>query len=97
MNGVRYEQGTPVKRRKPLGRAWCMKLAAEIMVGSGGLLGGSAAPGSVAIREARLKQPVAQRGGHSQPLRLSADFHGATAVSAVGGREVTASSLSSHG
>jgi len=35
MNGLRYEHGTPVKRRKPLSRAWCMKLAAWIMVVSG--------------------------------------------------------------
>src|SRR5262245_61967787 len=41
MNGLRYEQGTPVKRRKPLSRAWFMKLAAWIMVGSAGLVGGS--------------------------------------------------------
>src|SRR5262245_30649692 len=34
MNGFRYEQGTPVKSRKPLSRAWCMKLAASIMAGS---------------------------------------------------------------
>src|SRR5439155_3106506 len=45
MNGLRYEQGTPVKRRKPLSRAWCMKLAAWIMVASGELVGESAGPG----------------------------------------------------
>src|SRR5262245_19496202 len=45
MNGMRYEQGTPVKRRKPRARAWCRKLAAWIMVGSSGLVGESAGPG----------------------------------------------------
>src|SRR5215831_42599 len=45
MSGLRYEQGTPVKRRKPRARAWCMKLAAWIMVGSSGLVGESAGPG----------------------------------------------------
>src|SRR5262249_19916992 len=45
MKGFRYEQGTPVKRRKPLSRAWCMKLAAGIMVGSVGLVGGDASRG----------------------------------------------------
>src|SRR5262245_7676293 len=45
MSGLRYEQGTPVKRRKLRARAWCMKLAAWIMVGSSGLVGESAGPG----------------------------------------------------